>query len=43
MQQILKPYLNQEVGINIERPLRIDAAKLIATQDSYFSDRKSVV
>jgi len=37
MQQILKPYLNQEVGINIERPLRIDAAKLIATQDSYFS------
>ena len=37
MQQILKPYLNQEAGINIERPLRIDAAKLIATQDSYFS------
>jgi len=37
MKPILEKYLNQEIGINIERPLRIDSARLVATHDSFFS------
>ena len=37
MKSILKKYLDQEIGINIERPLRIDSARLVAADDNYFS------
>lgn len=37
MKAILKKYLDQEIGINIERPLRIDSARLVAADDNYFS------
>ena len=37
MKEILEKYLDMEVGINIERPLRIDPAKLVATRETYFS------
>ena len=37
MKSILKNYLNKEIGINIERPLRIDSATLSSVSDSFFS------
>lgn len=37
MKRILDNYLEQEIGINIERPLRIDSATLKMVTDSYFS------
>jgi hypothetical protein len=37
MKNILENYLDQEIGINIERPMRIDSAILKAVQDDYFS------
>lgn len=37
MKSILAKYLNQEIGINYERPFNIESATLIATQDEYFS------
>lgn len=37
MKRILDNYLGQEIGINIERPLRIDSATLKMVADSYFS------
>jgi hypothetical protein len=37
MKRILDNYLEQEIGINIERPLRIDSAILKAVGDTYFS------
>ena len=41
MKKILQNYLDQEIGINVERPLRIDAAVLIAVDDAFFSIRDS--
>ena len=37
MKTILDSYLGQEVGINIERPLRIDSAILKSVNSDYFS------
>ena len=37
MKQILKKYLNQTVGLNIEKPFRFDKVKIIAVKDDYFS------
>ncbi len=37
MKRILDNYLNQEIGINVERPLRIDSATLTAVTDDHFS------
>ena len=37
MRRILDNYLEQEIGINIERPLRIDSAILKGVTESYFS------
>lgn len=37
MKVILEKYLNKEIGINIERPLRIDSAILTAIGDNFFS------
>lgn len=37
MKTILDSYLGQEVGINIERPLRIDSAILKSVNADYFS------
>lgn len=37
MKRILDNYLGQEIGINIERPLRIDSVTLEAVTDTYFS------
>ncbi len=37
MKILLQPFLNTQIGINLERPLHIDAATLIAVQNEYFS------
>jgi hypothetical protein len=37
MKRILANYLEQEIGINIERPLRIDSVTLKLVTDSYFT------
>jgi hypothetical protein len=37
MKRILDNYLEQEIGINIERPLRIDSVTLKLVTDSYFT------
>ena len=37
MRTILEKHLQQEVGINIERPLRIDSATLTSVDDNTFS------
>ena len=37
MKNILEKYIQQELGINIERPLRIDSVRLKAVHDNYFS------
>ncbi len=37
MKNILDNYLNQEIGINIERPLRIDSTTLIGVSENYFT------
>ena len=37
MKSILEPYLDQEIGINIERPMRIDSATLKKVTDDFFT------
>ncbi len=37
MKTILEPYLDQEIGINIDRPLRIDSATLKKVCDDCFA------
>lgn len=37
MKNILEKFLNQEIGINLERPLRIDSATLISVDDGWIS------
>jgi len=37
MKSILQQYENMEIGINFEKPFRIEAAKLIQVADDYFS------
>jgi len=37
MKKILENYLEQEIGINIERPLRIDSATLKSVDNQFFS------
>ena len=37
MKSILAKYLNQEVGINIEKAFRFEAAQITAVEDNYFS------
>ena len=37
MKDILEKYIQREIGINIERPLRIDSATLKSVSDHYFS------
>ena len=46
MKNILVKYLNKEVGINIEKALHFEPAKIIAVEDDYYSirdDKKSYV
>ncbi len=37
MKTVLENYLGKEVGINYEKPFKIDAAKLVHVADDYFS------
>ena len=37
MKDILEKYVGQELGINIERPLRIDSVTLKSVHEHYFS------
>jgi hypothetical protein len=37
MKTLLQPYLNSDIGINIERPLHIEAARLVAVQNEFFT------
>ncbi len=37
MKEILTPYIGQEIGINVERPLRIDSAILKRVCDDCFA------
>jgi len=37
MKKILEPYLDQEIGINVERPRRIDSAILQKVCDDCFA------
>lgn len=37
MKNILQKFIDQEIGINLERPLRIDSATLLAVYDDWFS------
>jgi len=37
MKDVLKPYLNQTIGINYERPFKIDSAKLTSLRDTSFT------
>ena len=37
MKNILEKFLSREIGINIERPLRIDSATLTSVSDDHFS------
>ena len=37
MKNLLEDFVNTEIGINIERPLRIDSAQLKSVSDDYFS------
>ena len=37
MKTVLQKYLNKDIGINFEKPFRIESAKLVALSDDYFS------
>lgn len=37
MKMLLEKYLDQDIGINFEKPFRIESAKLVALYDNYFS------
>ena len=37
MREILKKYVGEEIGINIERPFRIDPVKITFAGDDHFS------
>ncbi|MDH3688350.1 MAG: hypothetical protein OEU36_02545 [Gammaproteobacteria bacterium] len=37
MKDVLERHLNQEVGINLERPFRVESALLIKVEDDYFT------
>lgn len=37
MKDILKKYLDKEIGINYEKPFKIESAKLSAVEDTHFS------
>jgi len=37
MKDILTNYVGQEIGINLEKPFRIDSAKLKSVSDEHFS------
>ncbi len=37
MRDILIKYLDQEIGINYERPFKIESAKLVAVDEEHFS------
>ena len=37
MKEILAKHLNAEIGVNIEKPFRIDTVTLEAVTDSYFT------
>ncbi|MBT3726125.1 MAG: hypothetical protein HOG41_22370 [Gammaproteobacteria bacterium] len=37
MKNILEKFFNREIGINIERPLRIDSVTLTSVSNNYFS------
>jgi hypothetical protein len=37
MKDILANYIDHEIGINVERPMRIDPAILKSVHDDYFS------
>ncbi|MDP6097357.1 MAG: hypothetical protein QGG67_15445 [Gammaproteobacteria bacterium] len=41
MKSLLEKYVGQTIGINIERPHHIDAAKVLAAEDAYFSVHSS--
>ena len=37
MKKLLQPFVDTEIGINLERPLHIEAVTLTGVQDEYFS------
>lgn len=37
MKNVLEKYLYKDIGINYEKPFRIDDAKLVELTDNYFS------
>ncbi len=37
MKEILEKHLNSEIGINVEKPFRIDTVKLVAIAESWFT------
>lgn len=37
MKDVLERHLNQEVGINLERPFRVESALLTKVEDDYFT------
>ena len=37
MKDILIKYLNKEIGINFNRPFKIESAKLVAVDEAHFS------
>lgn len=37
MKEILLPYVNKSIGINYEKPFKIESAELVAMNDNYFT------
>ncbi len=37
MKDILLPYINKGIGINYEKPFKIESAILVAVNDNYFT------
>jgi len=37
MKEVLQQHLNQEIGINLVTPFRIDSADLVSVADEYFT------
>ena len=37
MQEILRPHIHSEIGMNIDKPLHIDTVRLTDVHDSYFT------
>ncbi len=37
MKKVLQKHLDQTIGLNYEKPFKIEAAKLIAVEENYFT------